>query len=45
MENSYIIIYNRSVKDLEEDLKTLNITKYIILNDIIASLYVDDTFK
>ena len=45
MENSYIVIYNKSVKDLEEDFKALNITNYIILNDTIASLYVDDTFK
>ena len=44
MEKSYIVIYNTSVNRLEEDLKNNNITRYIILNNTIASIYVDDSF-
>ncbi len=44
MEKSYIIIYNTSVDRLEEDFKNNNITRYIILNNVMASVYVDDSF-
>ena len=44
MEKSYIIIYNTSMDRLEEDLKNNNITRYIILNNRIASIYVDESF-
>lgn len=44
MEKSYVIIYNTSLDRLEEDLKNNNITRYIILNNTIASLYVDESF-
>ena len=44
MEKSYIVIYNTSVNRLEEDLKNNNITRYIILNNTIAAIYVDDSF-
>lgn len=45
MEKSYIIIYNTSQEKLEEDLKTNDITRYIILNQTIASIYVDESFN
>ena len=44
MEKSYVIIYNTSKDKLEEDLRNNNITRYIILNERIASLYVDESF-
>ena len=45
MEKSYIIIYNIPVDRLEENLKNNNINRYIILNNTIVALYVDDSFK
>lgn len=39
-----MIIYNTSKDKLEEDLRNNNITRYIILNERIASLYVDESF-
>lgn len=45
MEKSYIIIYNIPVDRLEENLKNNNINRYIILNNTIVALYVDDSFN
>ena len=45
MEKSYIIIYNIPVDRLEENLKNININRYIILNNTIVALYVDDSFN
>ena len=45
MEKSYIIIYNIPVDRLEENLKNNNIIRYIILNNTIVALYVDDSFN
>ena len=45
MEKSYIAIYNIPVNRLEENLKNSNIDRYIILNNTIVALYVDDSFN
>ena len=44
MERSYILIYNSNIPELEADLMANNLTNYIILNDNLASLYVDENF-
>lgn len=44
MEKSYILIYNGNVPELEADLSTINLINYIILNENLASLYVDENF-
>lgn len=45
MEKSYLIIYNTFKDKLEEDLNNNNITRYIILNERVAAIYVDESFK
>lgn len=44
MEKSYVIVYRGQRNKLEEDFKNNNITRYIILNDTIAAIYVDSSF-
>lgn len=45
MQRSYILIYNGNVPELEADLTSRNLTNYIILNNTLASLYVDEDFN
>ncbi|SCI67301.1 PII-type proteinase precursor [uncultured Clostridium sp.] len=45
MQRSYILIYNGNVPELETDLTSRNLTNYIILNNTLASLYVDEDFN
>lgn len=44
MEKSFIIIYEGRKNILEDSLKKNNIERYIILNNQIASIYVDESF-
>ena len=45
MERSYIVIYNTSIKDFESELQQNSINRYIILNNLIAVIYVEDNFQ
>lgn len=45
MDKSYIVIYNTSIKDFESELKQNSINRYIILNDLLAAIYVEDDFE
>lgn len=45
MNKSYIIVYNGDYNSLEEELKINKISNYIILNDKIAVIYVDQKFN
>lgn len=44
MEKSYVIVYE-NLERLEADLNLYKIDKYIILNNQIASIYVDESFE
>jgi subtilisin family serine protease len=44
MERSYVIIYNGNIPELEADLNANHLNNYIILNDKLAALYVEDDF-
>ena len=45
MERSYIVIYNTSVQDFESELQQNSINRYIILNTLMAAIYVEDDFE
>ena len=45
MERSYIVIYNTSIQDFESELQQNSINRYIILNNLIAVIYVEDNFQ
>ena len=45
MEKSYIVIYNTSIQDFESELQQNSINRYIILNNLIAVIYVEDNFQ
>lgn len=45
MEKSYIVIYNTSIQDFESELQQNSINRYIILNDLLAAIYVEDDFE
>lgn len=45
MVKSYIVVYNGNISEFEKDLKEHNIVNYIILNNKIAALYVNDDFE
>ena len=44
MERSYIVIYNTSVQDFESELQQNLINRYIILNNLMAVIYVENNF-
>ena len=44
MEQAYTIIYNKSVEELIQKLKIIGVEKYIVLNDKLVSVYVEDGF-
>ena len=44
MERSYIVIYNTSIQDFESELQQNLINRYIILNNLIAVIYVENNF-
>jgi len=44
MERSYIVIYNTSVQDFESELQQNSINRYIILNNLMAVIYVENNF-
>ena len=45
MERSYIVIYNTSVQDFESELQQNLINRYIILNNLMAVIYVENNFE
>lgn len=45
MEKSYLIIYQGSIENVENDLKSNGIEKYIILNENLLVIYVNSDFK
>ncbi|MGL5756066.1 MAG: bile acid germinant receptor pseudoprotease CspC [Paraclostridium sp.] len=45
MIRSYLVVYNGNTNELEKDLQQQNLDNYIILNNKIASIYVDDNFE
>ena len=44
MERSFIVIYNTSVQDFESELQQNLINRYIILNNLMAVIYVENNF-
>ncbi|EPZ54964.1 subtilase family protein [[Clostridium] sordellii ATCC 9714] len=44
MKTSYIVVYNGNTQELEADLKKYSLDNYIILNEKIASIYIDENF-
>lgn len=44
MKTSYIVVYNGNSQELEADLKKYSLDNYIILNEKIASIYIDENF-
>lgn len=45
MAKSYILVYNARLEQLKSELSENRISEYIILNNQIASIYVNDDFK
>ncbi|EPZ59205.1 peptidase families S8 and S53 subfamily domain protein [[Clostridium] sordellii ATCC 9714] len=45
MEKSYLIIYQGKIEDVEKDLKSNGIERYVIINNQLLAIYVPINFR